>query len=409
MQPLWNLRSAMPVAVLALVLSACSAKLPPAPIAQCPVPQVCPACAACPVAKPEPPQVKVPIFDAARFNDIPGWQDDAVLAAWPPFLASCRAKKHAEPWRTACAEGENLTNADDAGVRAFFEKYFIAYRVASPDGQIQGLATGYYEPLLNGSRSRHSPYLVPIHATPDDLLTIDLSSVLPDLKNRRLRGRLEGNKVIPYWPRADIAQGLASLAGKELLWVDDPIEAFFLEIQGSGRVRLDSGEIVRLNYANQNGHPYQSIGRWLIEHGQLKLENASMQGIKNWARANPDRLAELLGRNPSYVFFREQPVGDPAAGPLGAQGIPLTPERSIAVDPAFIPMGTPVFIATSFPNTSTPLERLVIAQDTGGAIRGPVRADYFWGFGADAGALAGRMRQKLKMWVLLPNGYPLPD
>ena len=199
------------------------------------------------------------------------------------------------------------------------------------------------------------------------------------------------------------------MAGKELLWVNDPIEAFFLEVQGSGRVELDSGETIRVNYADQNGHPYQSIGRWLIDHGEIKADQASMQGIKAWARANPARLKELLGQNPSYVFFREQAVGDPALGPLGAQGVALTPERSIAIDPAFIPLGAPVFMATTFPNSDQPLERLVVAQDTGGAIRGPVRADYFWGFGADAGALAGRMRQSLKMWVLLPKDFPVPS
>jgi membrane-bound lytic murein transglycosylase A len=228
------------------------------------------------------------------------------------------------------------------------------------------------------------------------------------VRNLRLRGRLDGKRVVPYWSRSEIAQGQAGTSGKELLWVEDPIEAFFLEIQGSGRVQLDSGEMIRLNYADQNGQPYRSIGRWLIDSGELAAHEASMQGIKAWARANPTRLQELLGQNPSYVFFREQPVGNPAAGPPGAMGVPLTPERSIAVDPKFIPLGAPVFLATTFPNSGMPLERLAIAQDTGGAIRGAVRADYFWGFGAEAGALAGRMRQGLEMWVLLPRNFPLP-
>jgi membrane-bound lytic murein transglycosylase A len=216
-----------------------------------------------------------------------------------------------------------------------------------------------------------------------------------------------------------------------LLWVDDPVDLFFLQIQGSGRVRLDTGELVRVGYADQNGQPYRSIGRYLVEQGELKLEQASMQGIKAWGAANPAKLEALLNQNPSYVFFRELPkaegaqgsaagpmtaagpvaTGDPVTtgGPVGALGVALTPERSIAVDPRHIPLGAPVFLATTWPNSTQPLQRLVLAQDTGGAIRGAVRADYFWGFGEAAGAQAGRMRQSARMWVLLPRDYPLPQ
>ena len=183
----------------------------------------------------------------------------------------------------------------------------------------------------------------------------------------------------------------------------DPIELFFLQVQGSGRVELPDGRRVRVGYAEQNGHPYQSIGRWLVEKGELKLEQASMQGIQAWARANPKRLNELLNANPSFVFFRELP--DSGGGPLGALGVPLTAGRSIAVDPRAIPLGAPVFLSTTQPLSEQPLQRLVMAQDTGGAIKGAVRADFFWGFGAEAGAQAGRMRQKGEMWALLPNAY----
>ena len=405
-----GLRFQTAIAALALTIAGCATAPPPAAIAQCPAPQACPVCAACPVPKPEtPPTPKVPVLEAADFGELPGWRSDTVAAAWSAFLSSCRAMRFQASWRNVCAEGAKIAQKDDISVRMFFETHFVPYRTSTPEGVTQGLATGYYEPLLRGSRTRQPPYLSPLYAPPDDLLTIDLSAVMPDLKNRRLRGRIEGKRVVPYWSRADIDNGLAPVAGKELLWVNDPIEAFFLEVQGSGRVELDSGETIRVNYADQNGHPYQSIGRWLIDHGEIKADQASMQGIKAWARANPARLKELLGQNPSYVFFREQAVGDPALGPLGAQGVALTPERSIAIDPAFIPLGAPVFMATTFPNSDQPLERLVVAQDTGGAIRGPVRADYFWGFGADAGALAGRMRQSLKMWVLLPKDFPVPS
>ena len=253
--------------------------------------------------------------------------------------------------------------------------------------------------------------MFPLYAPPDDLLTIDLATINPDLRNIRLRGRLEGKRVVPYYSRAEIENGTAPVAGREIVWVDDPVEAFFLQIQGSGRVRLDTGELIRIGYADQNGHPYHSIGRWLLEHNELSPGEATMQGIKAWARANPARLADLLHRNPSYVFFRETAPrdGDPDAGPTGALGVPLTAGRSIAVDPRHIPLGAPVFLETTWPNSSAPLARLVLAQDTGGAIRGAVRADFFWGFGADAGNLAGKMRQRARMWVLLPRGFPLPQ
>ena len=219
--------------------------------------------------------------------------------------------------------------------------------------------------------------------------------------------------MVPYFSRAEIERGVAPVAGKEIAWVDDAIEAFFLQIQGSGRIQLENGDLIRLGYADQNGHPYRSIGRYLVDRGELKLHEASMEGIQAWARANPSRMEEMLNANPSYVFFRELPVRDTgqtatADGPIGALGVPLTPRRSIAVDPRHIPLGAPVFLSTSWPNSEAPLARLMLAQDTGGAIRGPVRADFFWGFGAEAGTLAGKMRQPGMMWVLLPRGYPLP-
>lgn len=221
---------------------------------------------------------------------------------------------------------------------------------------------------------------------------------------------MQGNKVVPYFSRAEIVGREKEYADRVLLWVDDAVELFFLQIQGSGRVRLPDGGMVRVGYADQNGHPYQSVGRLLVERGELKLEQASMQGIQAWARANPAKLAELLNANPSYVFFRELPAkGAADEGPPGALGVPLSAERSIAVDPRHIPLGAPVFLSTTQPNSSIPLRRLMLAQDTGGAIRGVVRADFFWGFGAEAGNQAGRMKQPGQMWVLLPPGLaPLP-
>ncbi len=361
----------------------------------------------------------MPTLSPASFDDLPGWRDDDLAQAWGAFRASCRALRFREHWRATCERANGMEAPDAAAVREFLEANFVPYRVANGDGATQGLVTGYYEPRLRGSRARRAPYLHPLYAPPDDLLVIDLAAVAPETKNMRLRGRLDGRRVVPYFARAEIENGAAAqVAGKEIVYVDDPIEAFFLQIQGSGRVRLESGEELRIGYADQNGHAYQSIGRYLIDKGELKLGEASMQGIQAWARANPARLGELLNQNPSYVFFRELPPAD--TGPIGALGVPLTAERSIAVDPRFVPLGAPVYLATTRPAlvergtrslpppSDVPLERLVIAQDTGGAIRGAVRADFFWGTGPEAGALAGRMRQQGRMWVLLPKEMPAP-
>jgi membrane-bound lytic murein transglycosylase A len=407
----WMFGAAALLALLAL-LAACAtqAPAPPAVVRACPAAASCPVCPVCPVVAPAPPKAKT--LEAADWSELPGWTQDDPGAAWQTFLRSCTRLKAQAAWRETCTLAEQLPAT--ASAREFFESQFLPYRVANDDGSVQGLATGYYEPLLRGSRRKEGPYRFPIYAPPEDLLTVDLAQINPSLKHLRLRGRLQGRRVVPYYERAEIESGLPALAGKELLWVDDPVDLFFLQIQGSGRIRLATGELVRVGYADQNGQPYQSIGRYLVEHGELKLEQASMQGIKAWAAANPGKLKALLDRNPSYVFFRELPPTAPGPGaadegPLGALGVALTPGRSIAVDPRFIPLGAPVFLATSWPGSEQALARLVLAQDSGGAIRGPVRADYFWGFGEAAGAQAGRMRQSARMWVLLPRDYPLPQ
>ncbi len=340
-------------------------------------------------------------LEPASFEALPGWADDDIGAAFGAFVEGCTALRTQPRWSDICNRATGLAAADADAIRAFFETGFVPHRVVGPDPEAPGLLTGYYEPLLQGSRTPDARFRHPIFAAPDDLITVDLSGVAPDTRNIRLRGRLQGRKLVPYWSRAEIEEGKARLSGRELVWVEDAVELFFLQVQGSGRVRLPDGGTVRVGYADQNGHPYRSIGRVLVDRGELPLEKASMQGIKAWGQANPSRLAALLAENPSYVFFRELPAGD--GGPIGALGIPLTPGRSIAVDPNVVPLGAPVFVSTTWPNSPRPLDRLVMAQDTGGAIRGAVRADFFWGFGADAGELAGRMRQPLKMWVLLPR------
>ena len=368
------------------------------------VPQLPPV--APPVAPPTALPPPAPALLPGRWDAVAGWSEDDPGQAWDAFLQSCVALKNQPAWQPVCSAASALQGRDSATLRTFFEANFIPYQVNNPDGSSQGLVTGYYEPQLKGSRHPSARYRYPLYAAPEDLLVIDLASVYPELKNMRLRGRLQGNRVTPYYNRAEIERGDAPLKGREILWVDNPIDLFFLQIQGSGRVVLDNGETVRVGYADQNGYPYKSIGKMLVERGEMPLEKASMQGIKDWARKNPDKLAELLNQNASYVFFREMP--NHLSGPLGALGVPLTAGRSIAVDARAIPLGAPVFLSTTWPNSVRPLNRLMLAQDTGGAIRGGVRADFFWGFGDDAGALAGGMKQSGKMWVLLPQGYVVP-
>jgi membrane-bound lytic murein transglycosylase A len=275
--------------------------------------------------------------------------------------------------------------------------------LVNPDGNREGLVTGYYEPLLKGSRTRKPPYLYPAFAPPEDMVIVELGDLYPELKNMRLRGRIEGRKLVPYWSRAEWTQQEPRRSPEAVMWLDDALDFFFMQIQGSGQVVLDDGSRVRLGYADQNGHPYRSIGRWLIDQGELRSDQASMQGIKNWAKAHPDRVQELMNANPSLVFFRELPVE--GSGPPGALGVPLTPERSIAIDPRHVTLGAPVFLATTYPDSPRPLQRLMLAQDTGGAIRGVVRADFYWGSGAEAGSQAGRMKQKGRMWALMPQDY----
>ncbi len=365
----------------------------------------CPPCPTCP-GQPEPEKPKAPPLQPATWSELSGWSEDSPSEAWNAFLASCRVMKNTD-WKPVCEAARGLgPKLDDASVRRFFETQTQVWRVANPDGGNEGLVTGYYEPLIRGSKWRSSQFATPIYGVPDDLLVIDLGDQYPELKSMRLRGRIEGRKIVPYYSRAQIDSRGDKLAGKVLYWAADPVEFFFLQIQGSGQLQLSDGSRVRIAYADQNGHPYRAIGRWLIDNGELKPEQAGMEGIKNWARTHPDRLNELLDVNPSYVFFKEQSASND--GPNGALGIPLTATRSVAIDPRNIPLGAPVFLATSWPNSDKPLNRLVVAQDTGGAIRGAVRADFYWGFGPEAGAKAGAMRQKGRMWLLWPRGATPP-
>lgn len=389
-----------------LVLAGC-AGLP-----QSPDPRACPACAECP-ACPAPARPAEARYQQTPFAAIPGWQGSMFAPGVRAFAAGCPRIAHAHPLRRACDNVLAAPPGDERAAQQFIEESFSAWAVVSPEGTAEGLITGYYEPVLPGSRTRTDRFRHPVYGVPEDLVVVDLESANPDLKGLRLRGRLEANRLIPYWTRAQIEdRARADSASRNqwrapvLAWVEDPVELFFLQIQGSGQIELGSGDRLRLGYGDHNGHPYRSMGRYLMQRGELALEQTSMQGIKAWAAANPRKLREALDSNPSYVFFREMPEGN---GPLGTLGAPLTAGYSLAIDPRSVPLGAPVFLATTMPLSSQTLQRLMAAQDTGGAIRGAVRADFYWGTGNEAGTLAGRMRQQGRMWILWPRGEPLPN
>jgi membrane-bound lytic murein transglycosylase A len=309
--------------------------------------------------------------------ELPGWDADRVREWWPALLRGC--ERPLPPWSALCAEARVATPADDAALRRWLTQRLQPYRIEAHDGAVDGLATGYFEPLVEASRERRGRFQVPLHGLP------------PDLRK-------------PYWTRQQLdtlPAAKAALRGREVAWVADPLDALSLQVQGSGRLSI-GGQLVRLAYAGHNHETYRSVGRWLIDRGELKSGEASWPAIRAWARLNPSRVDELLWSNPRVVFFREEPLPDPAVGPRGAAGVPLTPGRSIAVDPLSVPYGTPIWLDTTEPLSTAPLRRLVMAQDTGSAIVGAVRADYFWGWGAEAEAQAGRMKQPLRMWALWP-------
>lgn len=366
---------------LLMVLAACVGKMPPAEVL--------------------PPTGAVAPLSPVSWQEVDGWAHAGPAAALETFRKSCRAIAQREQWQLVCTAVADVEPGDEQAARDYFETFFQPYLIHNEDGSDNGLITGYYGPELLGSRVPSARFKYPIYGQPKDLLTIDLDEIYPELSNYRLRGRVVGNRVVPYFDRGEIDNGEAPLAGDELFWVEDPVELFFLHVQGSGRIRLPDGEQVMVSYANQNGRPYQSIGKLLLDRNIMTREQMSMQNIRRWVEENPEAGKQLLAENPSYVFFRE--LSSEFKTPPGALGVPLTAERSLAVDPRTIPLGAPVFLSTTWPGGEEPLKRLMVAQDTGGAIKGHVRADFFWGMGDSAGRIAGRMKQEGRLWVLLPK------
>jgi membrane-bound lytic murein transglycosylase A len=340
---------------------------------------------------PSPQQSYRSRWVAASWNDVPGWQDDQLQDAWNAWLQNC--VRPGPLFAPLCKDVRQLMLGSDDDRRLWMMSHLQPYRVESLDGAVEGLLTSYYEPMFDASAQMRPGFEVPLYAPPDGLA------------EARRAGR-------PWFSRQEIdtnSQARDALRGREVAWLADPIDALVLHIQGSGRVRMANPDgttrVVRLAFAGSNEQPYQSVGRWLLDRGLIK--DASWQGIKAWIvstqQTNPRLVQEMLWSNPRYVFFREETrsAADADLGPRGAQGVPLTAGRSIAVDKDSIPYGTPVWLASAGPNGN--LQRLVFAQDTGSAIVGAVRADYFAGTGAEAGDYAGRMKQGLRLWVLWPK------
>jgi len=372
------------------------------------------------------------VLRPTSFERLPGWNADDHAAALPAFLRSCErllaqppgralngAREPLNPqdpgadrpavagtisdWQAVCDEAATL---EPSAAKAFFERAFQPVAVLN-EGEATGLFTGYYEPVMQARRTPEPPYTAAILQRPDDLVMVDLGAFREDLRGRRIAGRVDAGRLFPYEDRAELVAKEETLAPLAIAY-GDPIDVFFLQIQGSGRLELPDGTTLRVGYAAQNGHPYTPIGRPMIQQGLIPRERISMQSIRDWLEANPERANEIMNLNASYVFFRELSIEDPGLGPLGAQGVSLTPERSLAVDHTRHAYGVPVWLdAEQTPEDPqadpTAFRRLMIAQDTGGAIRGPVRGDVFFGSGEEAAAAAGPMKGTGRMWLLLPK------
>ncbi|WP_240475011.1 murein transglycosylase A [Terasakiella pusilla] len=358
-------------------------------------------------------QTLVPVSFAA----LPGWSADTVFDAIPALRKSCKTFGRkpndraigpngiggtAGDWKSLCTQVYSLPDGDHAKARSFFEANFQPYLVsdiADDDKPAAGLFTGYYEAGLRGAYRQSGPYQTPLYKRPDDLVLVGLGEFKSQWNGKRLAGRLENGQLVPYASRSEIETGKLRGKNLELVWVDDPVDAFFLHIQGSGRVQFADGSTMRVGYDGHNGHDYTSIGRILIDRGEVSKEDMSMQAIRQWLATHPQKGQELMRENASFIFFRE--LKD--EGPVGAQGVALTPGRSLAIDKRYMPLGVPMWLYTfTDPVSTDPISRLVVTQDTGGAIKGVVRGDVFWGFGKEAAERAGKMKEPGSYFALLP-------
>lgn len=371
--------------------------------------------------EPAPEAAAEMLLEPVGYDQLPGWNEDQLAEAFPALQRSCnRLLRRPEDrnvgrkaiggtvadWRVPCDALAALATGDagpsNALLRGELERLFVPFKVSFGDKE-DGLFTGYYEAELKGALFPGGGYDTPLYQRPTDLVTVDLRQFDEEMTGRRIAGRVVDGKLVPYHDRADIDNGVIDGANLELLWAEDPVDVFFLHVQGSGKVQLPDGSSMRVGFAASNGRPFVAIGRLLIDEGYISREKASMQSIRDWLRANPDQASALMQRNPRYIFFRKIE----GAGPIGAQGVALTPRRSLAVDPAFIPLGAPIYLDTTWPGSraesARPLRRLMVAQDTGNAIKGAIRGDFFWGAGDPALAEAGRMKQRGSYYLFLPK------
>ncbi len=369
-------------------------------------------CATAPVVKKADPFY----LKQTSFTALPGWSTDKLSAALVPLQKSCARIATKKPemsfgpvpfagtykdWQQACTSLP--PSGDDAAAKTYFETSFTPYEIWGEQGR-DGLFTGYYEPTLHGSLTKHDKYQIPIYSRPDDLITVNLGDFKDELKGETVVGRVKGQNLVPYFTRHQIETGAIEKQDKQIVWVDNAVDAFFLHIQGSGQVVMEDGGILRVGFAAQNGHAYYAIGQALIKNGALTKENVSMQSIRGWLEAHPADAPKIMDLNESYVFFRKLD-GD---GPLGAEGTALTPQRSIAIDRKKFPYGAPFFIDAEGPGEQGHISQLMVAQDTGGAIKGAVRADFFWGAGPEAAEHAGVMKSAGQDYILLPNSVTVP-
>ena len=365
----------------------------------------------------EPEQLRL---TPADWSDLPGWPQDDPTAFLPALDRSCTRLARlpadrpvgrdglaglAGDWQAVCAAIDTAIdtaagqNPDRGSLRRTIETLFRPWRIGNDRQAQDGLFTGYYEASLHGSRENKPPYLTPLLRRPDDLVMVDLGQFRDRLRGERIAGSVVDGRLVPYADRAAITGGALDDDRLALVWVDDPVAAFFLQIQGSGRVLLDDGTVMRIGYAGQNGQPYLAIGKVLIEEGALTRDTVSLQSIRDWLHAHPDQADRVMNRNPSYVFFTELACD----GPIGGEGVALTPGRSLAIDHTLLPYGVPVFLDAEDPRDPRQrLQRLMMAQDTGGAIRGAIRGDVFWGYGSEAEQRAGMMKSRGQSWLLLP-------
>lgn len=325
----------------------------------------------------------------SEFEDLPEWEHENHDEVLHSFMNNCSAKKSVEIYKDLCRQTTTISDA-----KTFLENNFSPYYILPEADQEERIMTGYFEPELQGSLKKTQRFKYPIYKTPKDLVVVDLASVYPDLKQYRLRGRLDGSRVVPYYAREELDN--LDINAEVICYCESKIDRFFLEVQGSGRVKLDSGETIYIGYDNQNGRKYSSIGKYLVNSGELTQEEVSLQSIRAWFEKNPSRVDEVLNHNASLVFFKQREK--PASGSLG---LVLTPLRSIAVDKRYIPLGSMLYLASS--DKKNNYKRVVFAQDTGGAIKGALRADMFLGFGNEAGEIAGELKAPLKLWILLPK------